>query len=225
MKHRRKHRVRRPMAGDVDDRDSGFPLAALQVLDDVEPAFMDVVLDSRLEVEALLEIEKDQEVAAHRAVEGERASINVHSANQGKIPGLRNQITGNLLEIFQLARELTNRVHEIRMHARSAVSKEVRAVRAAPSNASVSDANCWFSAWLSAMAGPPAKGSDVMQKILESLHERHAGCLRGYITWPSGGICAALRRFPSRDAAVIAAPHASSIFLGRDSVHNVWEPS
>src|SRR5437899_5340572 len=82
------------MAGDVDDRDSGFPLAALQVLDDVEPAFMDVVLDSRLEVEALLEIEKDQEVAAHRAVEGERASINVHSANQGKIPGLRNQITG-----------------------------------------------------------------------------------------------------------------------------------
>ncbi|PYQ72871.1 MAG: hypothetical protein DMG01_23515 [Acidobacteria bacterium] len=59
------------------------------------------------------------------------------------------------------------------MHARSAVSKEVRAVRAAPSNASVSDANCWFSAWLSAMAGPPAKGSDVMQKILESLTRLH----------------------------------------------------
>src|SRR5437016_14416122 len=101
------------MARDVDDRNSGFPLAALQVFDDIEPAVMDVVLDSRLEVEALLEIEKDQEVAAHRAVEGERASINVHSVNQGNVSGLRNQISGNLLEIFQLARELTNRVHEI----------------------------------------------------------------------------------------------------------------
>src|SRR5438128_1689030 len=120
------------MAGDVDDRDSGFPLAALQVFDDVEPAFMDVVLDSRLEVEALLEIEKDQEVAAHRAVEGECVSINVHSANRGNVSGLRNQISGNRLEIFQLAREVTSRVHEIRMHA-SPFPKEVRAVGAAPS--------------------------------------------------------------------------------------------
>jgi len=59
-------RVRHPMAGDVDHRDAGLALTGPEIPDDVRPARVERVLNPRVEIQELLEIEIDDQIAADR---------------------------------------------------------------------------------------------------------------------------------------------------------------
>ena len=57
------------MAGDVDDGDAGLALAAFQVVGDVVPTFFAGAGDPGLQVEALLEVDVGDVIAADRPIE------------------------------------------------------------------------------------------------------------------------------------------------------------
>ena len=65
-------------------------------------ALLDAVLDSGVQVESLPEVHVDDVVASHQAVQGDRTAVDVNSAQPGKIPGLRDEVFGDLFEILHL---------------------------------------------------------------------------------------------------------------------------
>ena len=67
------------------------------------PCF-DGALDPGLEIEPLFEVHEDQVVAADRAVQRERAAVDVDAVDARHRPRLRDQVLDDLLEILQLAR-------------------------------------------------------------------------------------------------------------------------
>ena len=106
MKHRRKERVRHPMARNVDQHDSRHSLAKPEVLRNLELSPRDRVLDSGGEVEPPLEIHVDDVVASYHAVEGKRAAVHVDPLKAGNVAGAWQQVFSDLLEVVELAAEV-----------------------------------------------------------------------------------------------------------------------
>ena len=87
-------RVRHPMAGDVDHRDAGLALTGPEIPDDVRPARVERVLNPRVEIEELLEIEIDDQIAADRPAEGERPAEDVDAVDVRDVSRRRDERSG-----------------------------------------------------------------------------------------------------------------------------------
>ena len=91
------------MTGDVDDRDAGLVLTALQVLGDLVPPFFSSPGNSRLQIEAVLEVDVGDVVAADRAVELQRAAPHVDAVQARDVARQRHQVFGDALKVIELA--------------------------------------------------------------------------------------------------------------------------
>ncbi len=77
-----------------------------QVVDHLQAAFRDRPREARIEIEALLEVHVDDVVAADRSAERPRATPDVDAFEARHFARLRQQVSGDVLEVFQLAGEL-----------------------------------------------------------------------------------------------------------------------
>ena len=106
VEHRRQQGVRHPMPGHIDDRNPRRRLAPLQVLDDVGPALLARAGNPCLEVEALLEVDVDDVVAADRAGQRPRAAPDVDARQPGHLARQRKQMAGDVLKVLELAHQV-----------------------------------------------------------------------------------------------------------------------
>ena len=105
VEHRRQQCVRHAMTRDVDQRDTTFVLAALQVFNNIETAFGTRPIDTRCQIEALLEVDVRDVVAANRAAHLERSAPDVKALERRHLTGQRHQLLCDVLKVLQLTRE------------------------------------------------------------------------------------------------------------------------
>jgi hypothetical protein len=101
VQHGGQQRVRNLVPGHINERNPSHPLTLVEVFDDIVPARPARGLDPRRQVEPLLEVDVDKEVAAHRSVESERPSPDVDAVQLWHVARLRLQLFGDLAEVLQ----------------------------------------------------------------------------------------------------------------------------
>ena len=127
MQHGRQQRIGDPVPRHVDHRNPGHPLAAIEIGHDIGPAVIAGLLHPRLEIEPLLEVHVDDVVPAHRAAQRKDAAPDIDPGKPRQIPRLRHQISGDVLEVVELAGELLQQGRSIRIGWQCAhVSRNIR---------------------------------------------------------------------------------------------------
>jgi hypothetical protein len=110
VQHRGQQRIGHAVARHVDDGNSGGALAPPEVSHDVSAAIGGGLGNPRLQIEALLEVDVDDVIAADHAVKRQRLPVHIDPVQAWQLARLRQQVARNVLKVGELVGELPEHI-------------------------------------------------------------------------------------------------------------------
>jgi hypothetical protein len=112
VQHGRQDPVGDPVPGHVGEQDAGRLLRRLELGGDLSQVLFARLFDARIHVVPLIEIKVNQVVAPDRPGERNQHAVDIDPRKFGDLARLRLELQANLLEVFQLLRQVTQLLEE-----------------------------------------------------------------------------------------------------------------